>query len=69
MKVIDVHAHVLSDETIGLLQKEAPRICAATRICSALISAPEVLDRENMKEIGECVIVWPLRSHRSKGLG
>jgi aminocarboxymuconate-semialdehyde decarboxylase len=42
MKVIDVHAHVLSDETIGLLQKEAPQIAIKLTPIDAEFSVLEV---------------------------
>jgi aminocarboxymuconate-semialdehyde decarboxylase len=42
MKVIDIHAHVLSDETIGLLQKEAPQIAIKLTPIDAEFSVLEV---------------------------
>lgn len=42
MTVIDVHAHVLSDETIGLLQKEAPQIAIKLTPIDAEFSVLEV---------------------------
>jgi aminocarboxymuconate-semialdehyde decarboxylase len=42
MKVIDVHAHILSEETIGLLQKEAPKILIKRTPIDAEFSVLEV---------------------------
>jgi aminocarboxymuconate-semialdehyde decarboxylase len=42
MKVIDVHAHILSDETIGLLQKEVPQVAIKLTPIDAEFSVLEV---------------------------
>ncbi len=42
MKVIDIHAHVLADETIALLQKEAPAIGLKLSAIDAEFSVLEV---------------------------
>src|SRR5687767_1566521 len=42
MKVIDIHAHVLADDTIALLQKEAPSIGLKLSAIDAEFSVLEV---------------------------
>ena len=42
MRSIDVHTHVLTDETVGLLQKEAPSVAPRLTAVDADVSVLEV---------------------------